>query len=146
VSRPRGSCDWFIDHLDPLGGIHCLGERLRDDDGDRFPDIAHGIAGENRVRCDEKLGAVAAAERYFVWICRHRAVRDRSQAVRRRVATGQHCDDPGSADRLCHIHLRDLRVRMWRTHQVRVGLAWQAEIVCVLPCAGDQPCFLAARH
>jgi hypothetical protein len=37
----RNGRDRFIDHLDALSGIHRRGECLRDNGGDRFPDISH---------------------------------------------------------------------------------------------------------
>src|SRR6516162_707920 len=98
------------------------------------------------MRCDEKHGAVAAAERHFVRVCGHRAVRYGFQAIGRRIATGQHSNNTWPADRVCDVDLQDLRVWVERTHEIRVGLARQAEIVCVLPRSGEQPCVLAARR
>ena len=96
--------------------------------------------------CDEDPGAVAVAKRHFVRVRRHPAVRDRFRAIGRRIAAGQHRNDSWPTDRLRHIRLYDRRVRVERSHEVRVGLAWQVEIVCVLSCAGEQSCVLTSRH
>src|SRR5438874_579228 len=111
-----------------------------------FSDVSHDIGGENRMRCDEQPGAVAVAERHFVRVRGHRAVRDRFHAIGHRIATGQHGDHSWPADRVAHLDLQDLRVRVGRTHEIRVGLTRYAEIVCVLPRAGEQPWVLATQH
>jgi hypothetical protein len=142
----QNSRDRFIDDPDLLGGVHCGGERFRDDDGDGFSNVSHGIASENRMRCDEKPGAVAVAERHLVRVRRHRAMRDRFQPLRRRIASGQRGDDPWPTDRLCHIYLHDLRVGVGRTYEIPMELARQAEVTCVLSGTGEQSCVLAARY
>ena len=97
--------DRFKDGLDPFGGIHRLGKRLRDDYGNWFSDVSHDINGENRMRCDEKPGTVAIAERHLVWVRGHRAVRDRPQAISRRVSARQHDNHAWPIDRVCDVDL-----------------------------------------
>src|SRR5271163_3189682 len=63
IPRPGDGGKHLVAHIDALGGIHRLGQRLGDDDSDRFADITHGVDGERRVWCDEERRAIAALPR-----------------------------------------------------------------------------------
>src|SRR5690242_21839340 len=91
----------LVAYVDALGGIHRLRQRLGDDDSDRLADITRGVDGERRVWCDEERRAIAALQRHLMWVARHRAVRDRAQAVGGRIVAGQNREYAWRADRRC---------------------------------------------
>ena len=79
--------------------IHCLPQSLGDDDSDRLAAVAGFSDCQNRVRRDEERGAVVATQRHLVRVRRHGPVRDRLQAVLRRVAADQDRENARRTDR-----------------------------------------------
>ena len=76
IMRSGYGGEWPVDDTDVLRRIHRFGERFRNDDGDRLPDVAYGVYSENRMGRDKEVGTVAIPYRYLVRVGRHRAVRD----------------------------------------------------------------------
>jgi hypothetical protein len=96
VTRASGLHRWapVADIATPtLAG--CSSARFGNDNRDRLADMVDLANRQNRVRRDKERQAVAAFQRHLIRVCRHRAVRDRLQAVPFSVAAGQHRDDPG---------------------------------------------------
>ena len=87
LRRLRGACvgdggKRFVVDLDPLGGIGCLRQRLRDHRHDRFPTVAHRGARQREARRLHHRRAVARA---------HRPQRPhRRHAVRGHVGADEH--------------------------------------------------------
>ena len=96
--------------------------------------------------CDEEQRAIAALQRHLMWVARHRAVRDRAQAVGGRIAAGQNREYAWRVDRRCDVDPGDPGVRVRRAQDVRVGLPRQAEIVRLPASAHQQTRILAPRN
>jgi hypothetical protein len=98
--------------------FHCLRciERLRQSFGhhhrDRLADMPHPVRGEQRLRAKEDRAAVGSGQLQIVAGRRHRAVRDRSEAIRLAIPAAEHPEHarhplcPGCAD------LQDSRMRV----------------------------------
>src|SRR5215469_11007723 len=86
VRRPYDGWHRGVLDREAFGSIRRVRQCLGYDESDRFADIAGFAKRQNRVRRDQEWRAVAAFERHLVWVSRHRAVWDRLEPVRCRVA------------------------------------------------------------
>ena len=98
--------------------IHCLPQSLGDDDSDRLAAVAGFSDCQNRVRRDEERGAVVATQRHLVRVRRHGPVRDRLQAVLRRVAADQDRENARRTDPRSDVDADDPRMRVRRADQL----------------------------
>ena len=85
----------------------------------------------------------AAFQRHLMRVCRHRAVRNRLQAVPFSVAAGQHLDDARHPLGRSDIDTRDPRMRVRLPDHIGIGLAREVHVVGKVPTAGQQPRILA---
>jgi len=111
--------------------IHCLPQSLGDDDSDRLAAVAGFSDCQNRVRRDEERGAVVATQRHLVRVRRHGPVRDRLQAVLRRVAADQDRENARRTDPRSDVDADDPRMRVRRADQLGIGLARQVHVIGV---------------
>ncbi len=127
----------------PLHG-HSLGtvargeRRLGDDHRDGLAGEAGAIDGQGQRLRDEERRAVGALERHFVWIRRHRPMRDRLEPVRDEIRARQHGEHTGARQRRCRIDAHDARMCVRRADHRRIRLTRKVDVVRVAPGAGDE--------
>ena len=99
----------LVIHLDALGGVGGLQQRVGDHRHDRLAAMAHGAARERETRRLRHRRAVARA---------HRPQRPhRRHAVRGHVGAGEHRDHAGRCHRRRGVDPANARVRVRRAHQ-----------------------------
>ena len=99
----------LVIHLDPLGGVGGLQQRVGDHRHDRLAAMAHGAARERKTRRLRHRRAVARA---------HRPQRPhRRHAVRGHVGAGEHRDHAGQCHRRRGVDPANARMRVRRAHQ-----------------------------
>ena len=114
--------DVVID-FDSLGAV--LGDRqcFRDNDCDRLSDMTRLVGRQCILGRGKRRHSVARDSR---WICRSycsRLVYLRLHAVGNEITAGQNRNDTRLRERLPHIDGADAGMRVWRSHEHRVGLA-----------------------
>ena len=120
---------------DQLGGILCLLSILGDDKRHRLADMAHLVAGQQRLRLEQewlagnRVGLGAGAQRRQTVVGGLRGGQCRQHAWR-----GAGC---GSVD------ARDPRVRVWRAQHHRMREAVERDVVEVAAAPGDEAQILA---
>ena len=117
--------------LDQRGRVLGLGQRLRDDEGDRVADVAHAVRREAVVRRRPHGAAVGtlALERHP-----HRA-----EPVARDVGAREHGEDAGSARGGGGVEGADPRVGVHRPHDDGVRLAGKVDVVVETALAPQEP-------
>ena len=125
-------------HGDPLGAVARGERRLGDDHRDGLADEAGAIDGQRQGIRDEERRAVGTLERHFVWIRRHRPMRDRLEPVRDEIRARQHGEHARGRQRGRRIDAHDARMRVRRADHRRVRLAGKVDVVRVTSGAGDE--------
>ncbi len=130
----------FVAHLDALGRVHRLSMRARDDDRDRFADVAHLAAGQ---RVSWRTGHIATSGRFDRNIREHRQRQDVVGGEIGMRVDGKH---PGRLLRLRHVDRDDARACVRRAHEVRVQHAGHVHVIGIAPGAGEQALVFLATN
>ncbi len=126
----------FVIHLDELGGIPRLGERFGDHHRDALADVPHLALRERRVRRLLHRLAVDVGDQPAAGQPAHLRRRQIGARIDRKHCRGLFC--------LVHRNLLDPGVRVGRSHERRVRLARQGDIVGVHAGAGEEAVILLA--
>ncbi len=131
VARVRDRRDRLVLDLDQLRCVACKLPRLGDDGDDRLADVTHLAHGQRVVL------QVRARDR-----------RDLEERIgeRRHLFAGQRAVDAGRLLGLRDVDRRDVRVRVWRAHEVDVAHAVPLDVVDEDSLALDEAAILLARN
>src|SRR5215470_11540647 len=131
-----------LDH-DMLGTVARRGWRIGDHHRHDLAHEAHAVGRHGGVRRNE--ADVFLADDVFVWVSRHRTVRNRLYAIRRGIDPGEDCDHAGHGACDGSLDASDARVRVVRAHEARMDLTRQVDVVAVAATADDQTRVLLAE-
>ena len=136
VSVTEGQC--LVIDVDQLGGVLRLRQRLGDDKGDRFADIAHGALREAEKGASEHRRPVRplALERYA-----HDA-----ELGLDKVVAGHDQHDPGRGLRRCEVERTDACMGVRRAQHISVCLAEQVVVVLETAVAAQKALVLETPH
>src|SRR6185369_17541895 len=95
------------------------------------------VVGKHAMRPEKLVRRVGLAER-DIWWSDERPMWDWLEAVGERVGACEHGDDPGQRQGGGGVDGSDARMRMWRAHHDRIGLADKVEIVAEPALPGHQ--------
>ena len=123
---------------DALRGIARLVGGRRDDRRDRLADEAHALDGERVTRWRRSRRPIGAPE-----ICR---VGNRPDACAQEIGAGQYRDHARHCGRILGVDAKNVRVRMRRTHEARVQLALNLDVVGEKPLPAQQRVVFDTLH
>src|SRR5207302_3024814 len=99
------------------------------------------------LRTDKDRSTARAGQLHVIAGLRHWVVRDWRETVGGAVPSGKDSQDTGHRQRPPRVNFYDSGVRMRRTHDRRVALARQSEIIAEASAAGQQALvFLASQR
>jgi hypothetical protein len=137
----------FIFHVDRLRRIQRLRQSFGHHHRDGLANVTHPVYGEQRLRAKENRATAGSGQLQIVAGRRHRAVRDRPEAICEAVPAAEPTEDTRHIPRPVHLNFEDSRMRVGRADYDCVGLSWHAEVIGEPALAGQQPLiFLAANR